>query len=61
MSSRYTSVRIQRSTKTWLDFLRGDDYSLDEIVDILVKDFIDDDDSDDNDQMSLMDYDDDDD
>jgi hypothetical protein len=61
MSSRYSLVRLHTSTRNWLDRLRGEDYTLDQMVNILLEDFIEEDDDGDDDQMTLFDYDDDDD
>ena len=57
----YSGIRLRPSTKDALDRLRGQDYTIDEVVNILLDNFIEPDEDDDEDQMSLFDYDDEDD
>ena len=54
----YSGIRLRPSTKDALDRLRGQDYTIDEVVNILLDNFIEPDEDDDEDQMSLFDYDD---
>lgn len=51
-------VRLHETTKRTLERIGGKDYSIDDVVTILLENFIDeDDDEDDEGQMSLFDYD----
>lgn len=51
------NVRLHPSTKAALEHIGGQDYSLDEVVNILLDNFIEPDDDDDEDQLSLFDFD----
>jgi small nuclear ribonucleoprotein (snRNP)-like protein len=54
----YSGIRLRPSTKDALDYLRGKDYTIDEVINILLDNFIEtDEDEDDEDQTSLFDYD----
>ena len=57
----FAGVRLKPSTKEALEHLGGKDYSIDEVVNILLDNFIEPDDDDDDDeegQLSLFDFDD---
>jgi hypothetical protein len=54
----FAGVRLKPTTKAALKHLAGRDYSIDEVVNILLDNFIEPDEDDDEDQMSLFDYDD---
>jgi small nuclear ribonucleoprotein (snRNP)-like protein len=54
----YSGIRLRPSTKDALDRLRGQDYTIDEVVNILLDNFIEPDDDDEEDQLSLFDFDD---
>jgi hypothetical protein len=56
----YSGIRLHPSTKDALDRLRGQDYTIDEVVNILLDNFIEPDEDDDEDQLSLFDFDEDD-
>jgi hypothetical protein len=56
----YSGIRLRPSTKDALDRLRGQDYTIDEVVNILLDNFIEPDEDDDEDQLSLFDFDEDD-
>ena len=53
----YAGIRLHSSTKDELDRLRGEDYTIDEVINILLDNFIEPDEEDDEDQTSLFDYD----
>jgi hypothetical protein len=53
----WTGVRLYPRTKSRLETLGGQDYTIDEVVNMLIDDFIDFDE--DDDQMSLSDFEDD--
>ena len=54
----FTGIRLHPQTKAALERLAGQDYTMDDVVNMLLEDFIEsDDDDDDDDQMSLFDYD----
>lgn len=55
-------IRLHEKTKQTLDWLRGSEYTADEMINMLIDNFVDmddDDDDDDDDQLSLFDFDDD--
>lgn len=54
-----TKVRVHDSTKEQLERLGGEDYTIDDVIRILLDDFIEPDEDDDRDQLSLFDFDDD--
>jgi hypothetical protein len=53
-----SNVRLHPRTKAALEYLGGKDYTMDEVVNMLLNDFIETDDDDDEDQLSLFDFDD---
>jgi hypothetical protein len=56
----FSGIRLHRATKDRLLELAGQDYTMDDVVNILLENFIepDDEDEDDGSQLSLFDYDD---
>jgi hypothetical protein len=54
----FAGVRLKPSTKEALEHLAGKDYSIDEVVNILLDNFIEPDDDDEEEQLSLFDFDD---
>ena len=57
-----SNVRLHPRTKAALEYLGGQDYTMDEVVNMLLNDFIDttDEDDEDENQLSLFDFDEDD-
>ena len=55
----FLGIRLHRKTKERLEEIAGEDYTMDEVVNILLDDFIEPDEDDDEGQLSLFDYDDD--
>jgi hypothetical protein len=54
----FTGIRLRPDTKTRLEELAGEDFSMDKVVRILLDNFIEpDDDDDDEGQASIFDYD----
>ena len=53
----FIGVRLHRDTKQRLEEIAGEDYSMDEVIRILLDDFIEPDEDEDEDQLSLFDYD----
>lgn len=53
----WTGVRLHQTTKQTLERLGGRDYSIDEVVNILLENFIEPDEDEDEDQLSLFDFD----
>lgn len=56
----FLGIRLKRKTKEDLERLAGEDYTMDEVVRILLDNFIEPDEDEDEDQLSLFDYEDDD-
>lgn len=56
----FLGIRLKKRTKERLEEIAGEDYTMDEVVNILLDDFIEPDEDDDEGQLSLFDYDDDD-
>ena len=56
----FMGIRLHQTTKNKLEYLAGKDYTMDEMVNILLDDFIETDEDDDEDQLSLFDFDEDD-
>ena len=52
----WTGVRLHPTTKEALERLGGQDYSIDDVVNILLENFIVPDDEDDEEQLSLFDF-----
>jgi len=57
----FTGIRLRPDTKARLEELAGEDFSMDRVVRILLDNFIEPDEDDDEEQLSLFDYDEDDD
>jgi len=56
-----SNVRLHPRTKAALEHLGGQDYTMDEVINMLLEDFMEtDEDDDDDDQVSLFDFDEDD-
>lgn len=52
----FLGIRLKRKTKEDLERLAGEDYTMDEVVRILLDNFIEPDEDEDEDQLSLFDY-----
>ena len=52
-----SDIRLHPATKERLRYLAGEDYTFDDVVNILLENFIEPDDEDDEDQLSLFDFD----
>ena len=51
-------IRLHPKTKAELEYLAGEDYTMNELIEMLLQDFYEcDDDDDDDDQSSIFDYD----
>jgi hypothetical protein len=55
----FIGIRLKPKTKADLEEIAGEDYTMDDVVRILLDNFIEPDEEDDEDQLSLFDYDDD--
>ena len=55
-----SDIRLHPATKQRLQYLAGEDYTMDDVVNILLENFIEPDEEDDEDQLSLFDFDEDD-
>lgn len=53
----FMGIRLHPATKKRLEYLAGEDYTMDDVVNILLENFIESDEDEDEEQMSLFDYD----
>lgn len=56
LTMSFLGIRLHRQTKERLEQIAGQDYTMDEVVNILLDDFIEPDEDDDEGQLSLFDY-----